>query len=107
MQISVRCVLPVTSMSKFRKMRSTSHGETFAGRSGQLSAALVEKLVGHAVSQFDPHHGGFGSQPKFPHPSALDLLIDHVGRTGDEAAKKTVAKKAPAKKAATAKKSSR
>ncbi len=71
-------------------MAAIEHGETFAGRSGQLSAALVEKLVGHAVSQFDPHHGGFGSQPKFPHPSALDLLIDHAGRTGDEAAKKTV-----------------
>ena len=71
-------------------MAAIEHGETFAGRSGQLSATLVEKLIGHAVSQFDPHHGGFGSQPKFPHPSALDLLIDHVGRTGDEAAKKTV-----------------
>jgi uncharacterized protein len=71
-------------------MAAIEHGETFAGRSGQLSASLVEKLVSHAVSQFDPHHGGFGSQPKFPHPSALDLLIDHAGRTGDEAAKKTV-----------------
>ncbi len=25
---------------------------------------------------FDAQHGGFGSSPKFPHPSALDLLID-------------------------------
>jgi len=71
-------------------MAAIEHGETFAGRAGHLSAALVEKLVNHAVSQFDPHHGGFGSQPKFPHPSALDLLIDHLGRTGDQAAKRTV-----------------
>jgi uncharacterized protein YyaL (SSP411 family) len=71
-------------------MAAIEHGETFAGRSGQLSASLVEKLVAHAVSQFDPHYGGFGSQPKFPHPSTLDLLIDHAGRTGDEATKKTV-----------------
>ncbi|AXC15249.1 Thymidylate kinase [Acidisarcina polymorpha] len=71
-------------------MAAIEHGETFAGRSGQLSATLVDKLVSHAVGQFDAQHGGFGSQPKFPHPSALDLLIDVVGRTGDEAAKKTV-----------------
>jgi uncharacterized protein YyaL (SSP411 family) len=71
-------------------MAAIEHGETFAGRSGQLSPGLVEKLAHHAVSQFDPHHGGFGSQPKFPHPSALDLLIDVAARTADEAAKKTV-----------------
>jgi len=70
-------------------MAAIEHGETFAGRSGQLSLGLVDKLVQHAVSQFDPHHGGFGSQPKFPHPSAIDLLIDNAVRIGNEAAKKT------------------
>ncbi len=70
-------------------MAAIEHGETFAGRSGQLSLGLVDKLVQHAVSQFDPHYGGFGSQPKFPHPSAIDLLIDTAVRTGNEAAKNT------------------
>ncbi len=70
-------------------MAAIEHGETFAGRSGQLSQGLVDKLVQHAVGQFDPHHGGFGSQPKFPHPAGLDLLIDVAARTGNEAAKKT------------------
>jgi uncharacterized protein len=63
------------------------HGETFAGRSGQLTMGLVDQLVEHAVTQFDPRYGGFGSQPKFPHPSALDLLIDVSTRTGNEAAR--------------------
>jgi uncharacterized protein len=71
-------------------MAAIEHSETFAGRSGQLSLGLVDKLVQHAVSQFDQHHGGFGSQPKFPHPSALDLLIDVAARSGNEAAKNTV-----------------
>src|SRR6185437_6436875 len=32
-------------------------------------------------------YGGFGSQPKFPHPAAIDLLI-HVGsRPGGDAAR--------------------
>jgi uncharacterized protein len=70
-------------------MAAIEHGETFAGRSGQLSLGLVDKLVQHAVSQFDPHHGGFGSQPKFPHPPAIDLLIDNAVRTGNESARKT------------------
>jgi uncharacterized protein len=61
------------------------HGETFAGRSGSLSLGIVDKLVESAVKQFDPRYGGFGTQPKFPHPSSIDLLIDVAGRTGSEA----------------------
>ena len=32
---------------------------------------------------FDPVHGGFGSQPKFPHPDALRLTLEEYARTGD------------------------
>jgi hypothetical protein len=52
-----------------------------------LSLELIDKLIGSAVNQFDQRHGGFGTQPKFPHPAALDLLIDVAARTGNEAAK--------------------
>jgi uncharacterized protein len=65
------------------------HGETFSARGDGLSLGIVYKLVESAVSQFDPRHGGFGSQPKFPHPSILDLLIDVAARTGNEAARET------------------
>ncbi len=63
------------------------HGETFSAPGDGLSLAIVDKLVQSIVTQFDPRNGGFGSQPKFPHPSALDLLIDVAARTGNEAAK--------------------
>ncbi len=63
------------------------HGETFSARGEGLSLAIVDKLVQSIVTQFDPRNGGFGSQPKFPHPSTLDLLIDVAARTGNEAAK--------------------
>jgi uncharacterized protein YyaL (SSP411 family) len=33
---------------------------------------------------FDASNGGFGSAPKFPHPSILDVLIDQYERSGDE-----------------------
>jgi uncharacterized protein YyaL (SSP411 family) len=59
-------------------MAAIEHNESFSGRGGQLSLALVDKIAGSILAQFDPRNGGFGSQPKFPHPGALDLLL-HVG----------------------------
>ena len=67
-------------------LAAIEHGESFSGRSGSLSLELADKLVASAVSQFDPRNGGFGTQPKFPHPAAIDLLIDVAARTGNEAA---------------------
>ena len=63
------------------------HGENFAGRAGSLSLGIVDKLVESALKQFDPRNGGFGSQPKFPHPAAIDLLIEVASRTGNEQAR--------------------
>ncbi|HEV2462742.1 MAG TPA: thioredoxin domain-containing protein [Acidobacteriaceae bacterium] len=63
------------------------HGETFSGRAGSVGLEIVDKIIEAAVKQFDPRHGGFGSQPKFPHPAVLDLLIDAAARTGNEAAR--------------------
>jgi uncharacterized protein YyaL (SSP411 family) len=69
-------------------LEAIEHGETFAARGDGLSLGIVDKLVASAVAQFDEGHGGFGSQPKFPHPAVLDLLIDVAARTGNEAAKR-------------------
>jgi len=41
---------------------------------------LVAKLVSSALKQFDARSGGFGSQPKFPHSGAIDLLLDAASR---------------------------
>jgi uncharacterized protein YyaL (SSP411 family) len=59
-------------------MAAIEHNESFSGRGGQLSLALVDKIAASILAQFDPRNGGFGGQPKFPHPGALDLLL-HVG----------------------------
>jgi uncharacterized protein YyaL (SSP411 family) len=60
-----------------------SQSESFAGRRGQFSAAVIDAIVQSVLGMFDPNHGGFGSAPKFPHPSALDLLIERYARSGD------------------------
>jgi len=57
-------------------MAAIEHNESFSARGGELSLALVDTIAGSVLSQFDPRNGGFGSQPKFPHPAALDLLLE-------------------------------
>src|SRR5437867_6503700 len=61
-----------------------SHSESFAGSGGEFSAGVIDAIVKSVLGMFDPSNGGFGSAPKFPHPAALDLLIDRYARSGDE-----------------------
>jgi uncharacterized protein YyaL (SSP411 family) len=57
-----------------------AQAESFAGRGGRVSASIIAAIQKSAFSMFDPQHGGFGQAPKFPHPSALDLLIERYAR---------------------------
>jgi uncharacterized protein YyaL (SSP411 family) len=68
-------------------MAAIEHNESFSGRGGSLNLALVDKIVASIVTQFDPMNGGFGSQPKFPHPAALDLLLQAARSRGNERAR--------------------
>ena len=68
-------------------MAAIEHNESFSGRGGELTLALVDKIAGSALAQFDPRNGGFGSQPKFPHPAALDLLLELAVNRGNEQAR--------------------
>ncbi len=65
-------------------MDAISQAEGFAGKSGSLRPELIESMVESAVKLFDPEHGGFGSAPKFPHPSATDLLMQRYAETGNQ-----------------------
>jgi len=58
--------------------------ESHLNRGGQFSPKVVDEIIRSALKMFDPQHGGFGSAPKFPHPSILDLLIDRYIRTGED-----------------------
>jgi hypothetical protein len=57
-------------------MAAIEQNESFSGRDGELTLSLVDKIAASALKQFDPRNGGFGSQPKFPHSSVLDLLLE-------------------------------
>jgi uncharacterized protein len=60
------------------------NAENFAGRRTAFSPQLVGVMVQSALPIFDEKNGGFGSAPKFPHPAALDLLMDWYSRTHEE-----------------------
>jgi uncharacterized protein YyaL (SSP411 family) len=68
-------------------MNAIEHNESFSSRRGDLSLALADKIAGSALAQFDPRNGGFGSQPKFPHPAALDLLLQLAVNRGNAQAR--------------------
>jgi len=61
-----------------------AQAESFAGRDGRVSQNIITAIEKSALKMFDPQHGGFGQAPKFPHSSAVDLLIERYARTGDE-----------------------
>jgi uncharacterized protein YyaL (SSP411 family) len=74
-------------------MNAIEHNEAFSGRAGgaikETGRELVEKMVVSALKSADLKHGGFGGQPKFPHSSVLDLLIEVASRTDLRAASAT------------------
>jgi uncharacterized protein YyaL (SSP411 family) len=60
-----------------------AQSESFAGKDGRISASVIKAIQTAAFRMFDPQHGGFGQAPKFPHPSALDLLIERYARSAE------------------------
>src|SRR5262249_1904372 len=65
-------------------MDAIGRAEGFAGQSGPLAPQLIDSMVESAVKLFDADHGGFGASPKFPHPSALDLVMQRYAETGNQ-----------------------
>jgi len=63
---------------------SLARAEAFAGNRGDFSPAVIAVLVESAAKMFDAGNGGFGHAPKFPHSSAVDLLIHQYLETKDE-----------------------
>jgi len=85
---------PAESTAARKAAIPDSAGPDSAGREGTRrldgdlddEAALdvlrdILKVIGDT---YDPVHGGFGMAPKFPHPAALELLLVHHLRTGEE-----------------------
>lgn len=64
-----------------RTQRAAAEQESPASELDSTTAANVARAV---KQHFDPEHGGFGTQPKFPHPDALLFALEQYALTGDD-----------------------
>ena len=62
---------------------AVARAESFSG-GGKVSPAVIDAIAESARKMFDSVNGGFGGAPKFPHPAALDLVMDQYIRTSDD-----------------------
>ena len=60
-----------------------ARAESSSSGGGTVSATVIDAILESARKMFDEVNGGFGSAPKFPHPAALDLVMDRFVRTKD------------------------
>ncbi len=63
---------------------AVAQAETFTGAHARFDAHVVDTLLDSIVRMFDLRNGGFGQAPKFPHPSALDLLLERYQTTREK-----------------------
>jgi uncharacterized protein YyaL (SSP411 family) len=53
-----------------------------AAPTGALGRAPIDAMLENLRANFDARHGGFGTAPKFPHPSDLELCLRSGSRAG-------------------------
>jgi uncharacterized protein len=63
---------------------AVAKAEVFRTARGDFDAGVVDSVIESALSMFDDKHGGFGQAPKFPHASAMDLLLERYQSSGDK-----------------------
>jgi uncharacterized protein YyaL (SSP411 family) len=58
--------------------------EVFAGARAEFDLGIVEAQLSSITQLFDIRNGGFGKAPKFPHASAIDLILERYRQTGEK-----------------------
>ena len=65
------------------QLRNHVAGTLTEGWSGEITPALLDAATERMARAFDVRHGGFGTQPKFLHPSTLDFLLARWWDSGE------------------------
>jgi len=63
---------------------AVAQAEAFGGSQEKFDPGVANALAASILRTFDSRHGGFGRAPKFPHPTAVDLLLERYQATGDK-----------------------
>jgi uncharacterized protein YyaL (SSP411 family) len=75
---------PEVEEAALRLVEAVAKSETFSGGHGKFDSGVALDQAESIVGLFDPRNGGFGRSPKFPHPSALDLLLELYQGGGEQ-----------------------
>jgi uncharacterized protein YyaL (SSP411 family) len=60
---------------------AVAQAEVFTGARAEFDLGVVEAQIKSITQQFDIKNGGFGRAPKFPHASAIDLVLERYQQT--------------------------
>jgi uncharacterized protein len=71
---------------------AVAKAELFQSARGTFDPRVIDAVVDSALARFDGIHGGFGHAPKFPHSSAVDLLLERTRWPGGEKLRSVVQK---------------
>jgi hypothetical protein len=63
---------------------AVAQAEVFTGARGEFDPGIVGAQITSVTQQFDIKNGGFGRAPKFPHSSALDLVLERYQQTKEK-----------------------
>ena len=63
---------------------AVAQAEVFTGARANFDNSVVDAQVQAIVKLFDSRNGGFGQSPKFPHSSAIELLLERYQQTKDK-----------------------
>jgi uncharacterized protein YyaL (SSP411 family) len=63
---------------------AVAQAEVFTGARGEFDPGVIDSQISSVTKQFDIKNGGFGRAPKFPHASAIDLVLERYQRTKEK-----------------------
>jgi len=63
---------------------AVAKAEVFSGARGEFDLSIVDAQLGSITQLFDIRNGGFGQAPKFPHASAIDLVLERYRQTAEK-----------------------
>jgi uncharacterized protein YyaL (SSP411 family) len=69
--------------AKVAELTASRRDAQDAGHDGDLTDQIFRDALDAASDAYDPVHGGFGAEPKFPHVDAIELLLRAYLRDGD------------------------
>jgi uncharacterized protein YyaL (SSP411 family) len=63
---------------------AVAQAEAFTGAHAEFDLGVVDAQITSITQLFDSKNGGFGRAPKFPHASAIDLLLERYQQTREK-----------------------